>query len=99
GRDGSLHEAPLRRPEDVREVWSSADFGITRTAAGALPVMLLRSSPAGQPYVGFKGPSTIWSLAADRPSEVVQRCVPEPLRNSRQEAPLVELSGFGRVPY
>ena len=97
-RSGSVYQVPIRDPRNHRELWSAADFDITRTPKGALPIMLLRAGPGGSSYVGFKGPSTIWALS-ETPRKVVQRCVPERLARVHEEAPRVEFPPYGSRVY
>lgn len=95
GSDGSVYT--VTAGGDVSVLLTPSDFGLPDAPEGALPVLYLRDG-----YAAFRGPSTIWTLdggsRVPSPRQLLQRCVPPPLRNVHELAPKLTVAGR-QVPY
>ena len=79
-----LYETSLSRGE-MRPTWTYADLGIAaqpenRVLFGGSP-LVPHASPTGGLYVGSQWGSRIWHLESAGPRLVLERCIPQGLRN------------------
>jgi len=80
-----LHETTLFGRGEMRTAWTYADLGIEVRSGTPVPFggspLVLRSSPTGGLYAGSQWGSRIWHVESAGPRLVLERCVPEGLRN------------------
>ena len=94
GKHGDLHVF-TPEAETLGQVATRRDLGMTETQGEEAAYPVIDINP---PYIGFVGPSTVWSLTADKPRMVLQRCVHEDLARVHEQAPTVSLGKLGTVP-
>ncbi len=80
-----------------KRLYTSQDFGISVDETKGLPPDgLVRRGGDGALYVAWRAQSSIWRLEENGlPMMVVQRCVPEALRRTHLDAPLIDLGHLG----
>lgn len=80
-----LYETSLFSHGQMQPAWTYADLGIEAPAGYLVPYggspLLLRASPTGELYAGSQWGSRIWHLEPAGPRLILERCIPERLRN------------------
>ncbi len=80
-----LYETSLFSPGEMQLEWTYADLGIEAPPGAFVPYggspVLLHASPSRDLYAGSQWGSRIWHLEPPGPRLVLERCIPERLRN------------------
>ena len=80
-----LYETTLFGRGEIRASWTYADLGIEVRSGTPVPFggspLVPRASPAGGLYVGSQWGSRIWHVEPAGPRLVLERCIPDGLRN------------------
>ena len=80
-----LYETSLFSHGEMQPAWTYADLGIEAPAGYLVPyggsTLVLHASPAGELYAGSQWGSRIWHLEPAGPRLILERCIPERLRN------------------